>query len=461
MVITVIGTGYVGLVSGVCFAEMGHTVWCVDVDAKKIATLKGRQSPIYEPGLQALIESNLRDNRLQFTTSLREALETAEICIIAVGTPQDEDGSADLKHVLSVAREIGLTFARPLLVVVKSTVPVGTAERVRTTINAGLQARAATIPFDVVSNPEFLKEGDAVHDFMRPDRIIIGAEDGATREAMRELYAPFTRNFDKVIFMSVRDAEMTKYAANSMLATKISYMNEIANLCEKLGVDVENVRKGMGADSRIGYSFIYPGCGYGGSCFPKDVRALINMANDAGMNAQVLRAVESRNNEQKKVLFGKICERFGADLSGKTLGVWGLSFKPGTDDVREAPSLVLLEDLAGAGAQVLAYDPVASAHARESLTSETSKQVHFVEHQYDAIAGSDALVLVTEWKPFRQPDFALMKTNMRNPIIFDGRNQYEPSFMAKEGFEYFGIGRGAEGAVTASSGKTKSESVGR
>jgi UDPglucose 6-dehydrogenase len=443
MNLTVIGTGYVGLVTGICFAEMGNTVTCVDTSEEKIAQLKDGRVPIYEPGLEPLLHNNVREGRLHFTASLPKAMENCQIFFIAVGTPGNHDGSADLSYVLDVARDIGRFMNEYCVVVDKSTVPVGTADKVRAVIRHELQLRGVDIEFDVVSNPEFLKEGAAIDDFMRPDRIIIGAESEHAREKMRQLYAPFNMNRDRTIYMGVRDAEMTKYAANAMLATKISFINEIANLCDELGVDVENVRRGIGSDSRIGYSFIYPGCGFGGSCFPKDVSALVHMAESCDFDAKVLRSVIERNQRQQRVLFDKIIRRFGADLSGVTIGVWGLAFKPGTDDLREAPSLVLLHDLIGAGARVKAYDPVAMDAAKKILPRAWFENCDLVltDHQYDALKGADALALVTEWKPFRTPDFRAMKKIMLQPIIFDGRNQYDPDQMQEEGFEYVGIGR--------------------
>jgi UDPglucose 6-dehydrogenase len=443
MNLTVVGTGYVGLVTGACFAEMGNTVTCVDLDDKKITGLQQGILPIYEPGLEAIVKENYKAGRLRFTTSLAQAMIDSTIYFIAVGTPPGEDGSADLQHVLAVAREIGRHLDRHALVVDKSTVPVGTAERVRTAIQEQLDRRKATLEFDVVSNPEFLKEGAAVEDFMRPDRIIVGVDNDRARELMQELYTPFNRNHQRVLFMGIRDAEMTKYAANAMLATKISFMNEIANLCERMAVDVENVRLGIGSDSRIGYSFIYPGCGYGGSCFPKDVKALIHMAESRDFEPKVLHSVEARNEQQKHRLFEKISHRFGTDLSGHTFGLWGLAFKPGTDDMREAPAQVLLRGLLNAGARVNAYDPVAMETASRELPQDwvTGGQLRLADHQYDALRDVDALILVTEWKPFRHPDFQAMKKLMKRPIIFDGRNQYDPRHIREEGFEYSGIGR--------------------
>ncbi len=443
MKLAVVGTGYVGLVTGACFAEMGHSVTCVDIDAEKVAKLKEGWIPIYEPGLKPIVLRNSEEGRLIFTTSLTEAMVDTDIIFIAVGTPPGEDGSADLKHVLAVASEIGRCLAEYTVVVTKSTVPVGTAEKVKAAISAQLGQRGADIPCDVVSNPEFLKEGAAVEDFMKPDRIVVGVDSDRSRNVMHELYKDFSRNHDRIIFMGVKDAEMTKYAGNAMLATKISFMNEVANLCDLLDVDVENVRLGIGSDSRIGYSFIYPGCGYGGSCFPKDVRALIHTANENDYRSSLLQAVHERNEDQKHVLFRKITARFGADLSGLTFGLWGLAFKPGTDDIREAPAIVLMTELLAAGARVKAYDPEAVEATREEIPSEwlDSGQVSLVRHQYEALEQVDALVLVTEWKPFRHPDFRAMKGMMKRAIVFDGRNQYDPHHLKEDGFEYFGIGR--------------------
>lgn len=443
MKLTVVGTGYVGLVTGACFAEMGHHVSCVDIDAEKVARLKDGMMPIYEPGLKPIVLRNCEEGRLLFTTVLAEAMADTEIVFIAVGTPPGEDGSADLKHVLAVASEIGANLTQYTVVVTKSTVPVGTAEKVKAAVCQQLEKRGCDVVFDVVSNPEFLKEGAAVEDFMKPDRIVVGADSDRSREVMRELYKAFTRNHDRIIFMGVKDAEMTKYAGNAMLATKISFMNEVANLCDRLGVDVENVRLGIGSDSRIGYSFIYPGCGYGGSCFPKDVRALIHTASENDYHSMVLQAVHERNEDQKHVLFRKITDRFGENLSGLTFGLWGLAFKPGTDDIRESPAIVLLGELVAAGAQIKAYDPEALEAARAELPTQwfESEVVTLVRHQYEALEQVDALALVTEWKPFRHPDFRAMKEMMKQQIIFDGRNQYDPRNLKEEGFEYFGIGR--------------------
>jgi UDPglucose 6-dehydrogenase len=444
MNIVVVGTGYVGLVTGTCFAEMGNRVTCVDIDEKKIAGLKQGVLPIYEPGLEDMVLRNHSEGRLHFTTSIKEAVADAHIHFIAVGTPPGEDGSADLQYVLAVARELGEHMQPGYNVVVdKSTVPIGTADRVRDAIQTQINARGIQCEFDVVSNPEFLKEGAAIDDFMRPDRVVVGVSDQRSATLMHDLYAPFTRNHDRILIMGVRDAEMTKYAANAMLATKISFMNEIAALCERLDVDVENVRIGIGADERIGYHFIYPGCGYGGSCFPKDVKALKRMSEQQGLEALVLNAVEERNDRQKHRLFEKVVERFGSDLRGRTFTLWGLAFKPGTDDMREAPSLVLIRELIGAGARVQAHDPVANESATLEMEGdwlETGK-ITFYDHQYDALEGADAMVLVTEWKPFRHPDFTRIASTLKEKIIFDGRNQYSPKQMAENGFEYISIGR--------------------
>jgi UDPglucose 6-dehydrogenase len=443
MNVSIFGAGYVGLVTGACFAEMGNGVTCVDIDAAKIDRLKQGRVPIHEPGLDRIVASNLREGRLRFTTSHAEAVATSSTYFIAVGTPPNADGSADLRHVLAVARELGRLASGYFTIVDKSTVPVGTAEAASAAIRAELERRGVEADFDVVSNPEFLKEGDAVNDFMRPERVIIGTDSERATELMRKLYAPYTRNRERMLVMGVRDAEMTKYAANAMLATRISFMNEMANVCERMGVDVENVRKGIGSDGRIGYSFIYPGCGYGGSCFPKDVRALVHTAREHGVEPLVLNAVEARNEAQKQHLFERMTARFGPDLGGLSFGLWGLSFKPGTDDMREAPSVVLLRQLVAAGASVKAYDPVAIEAARRTLPAQwlDSGRVTLTDHQYDALDGASALALVTEWKPFRYPDFGVVKKRMKQPIIFDGRNLYDPAELRGLGFEYFGIGR--------------------
>ncbi len=443
MKITIIGTGYVGLVTGACFSEMGANVTCIDVDVNKIENLKKGVLPIYEPGLEKMVLSNYRDGLLKFSTSLPDAMKDSNLFFIAVGTPPGEDGSADLKYVLEVAAEIGRNIESYSVIVDKSTVPVGTADKVSKAIKEQIDKRGVEIKFDVVSNPEFLKEGAAIVDFMKPDRIIVGADTDQAKKIMQRVYAPFSRNRDKIIFMSVRDAEMTKYAANSILATKISFMNEISNVCERLGVDVENVRKGIGSDSRIGYSFIYPGCGYGGSCFPKDVKALIRTSIECGFDPALLKAVEYRNEMQKKNLSQKIFTRFGNDLSGLCFGIWGLSFKPGTDDMREAPSIVLINDLVKAKAAVRAFDPVAMDEAKKTFPAkwfDTGKIV-LTDQQYDALENADAMVLLTEWKSFRQPSFSSMEELMKQKIVFDGRNQYDPAELLEAGFEYHGIGR--------------------
>jgi len=443
MKLTIIGTGYVGLVTGACFAEMGSTVTCVDIDKEKIENLKKGILPIYEPGLENLVIQNHKEGTLNFSTSLEQASKDSNIFFIAVGTPPGEDGSADLQYVLQVAKEIGQNINEYSVIIDKSTVPVGTADKVKDTIQSELEKRDVNIEFDVVSNPEFLKEGAAVNDFLKPDRIVIGVDSQRAAKMMQRLYAPFSRNREKLISMKVRDAEMTKYAANSMLATKISFMNEISNICERLGVDVENVRKGIGSDSRIGYSFIYPGCGYGGSCFPKDVKALIKTSKDEGFVPELLNAVEKRNNLQKQVLSDKIIKRFGKDLSDKTFCMWGLSFKPGTDDMRDSSSTVILTELINLGAAVKAYDPVAMDQACKEFPEDwfAKGQLKLEDSQYRAIENTDALILVTEWKTFRQPDFKAMADKMNQLIIFDGRNQYDPEEVSEAGFEYHGIGR--------------------
>ncbi len=444
MKLTIIGTGYVGLVTGACFAEMGNTVTCVDLDKSKIDNLKKGILPIYEPGLEPVVMNNYKEGRLRFGTSLDDpAAFEANVFFIAVGTPPGEDGSADLQYVLAAARDIGRRITGYSVVVDKSTVPVGTADKVRSAIREELKKRSLDIPFDVVSNPEFLKEGAAVEDFMKPDRVVVGTDSEKARAAMHDLYMPFMRNHERLFFMGVKEAEMTKYAANAMLATKISFMNEISNLCDRMGVDVESVRQGIGSDSRIGYSFIYPGAGYGGSCFPKDVKALVRMAHEQAFDPLILNAVEARNEAQKYILSTKLTKRFGPDLRNHVFGLWGLAFKPGTDDMREAPSKVLLEELLGAGARVKAYDPVAMPVAQRELPKEwfADGRLELVAQQYDALKDVDALVLVTEWKPFRHPDFALMKQLMKRPVIFDGRNQFDPAPLRADGFEYSGIGR--------------------
>jgi UDPglucose 6-dehydrogenase len=443
--ITMIGAGYVGLVSAGGFAEMGNTVVCVEADGSRVRMLEAGVVPIHEPGLDELISKNVKAERLMFTTSLEQAASQSEIFFIAVGTPPAADGSPDMSFVYNAAKEIGQTMAGYALLVTKSTVPVGTADRIRGIVTVELEKRGAQIEFDVVSNPEFLKEGAAVQDFMQPERIILGCESTRAETALRRLYAPFVRSRDRVLVMRPREAEMTKYASNALLATKISFMNEMAELCEALDVDVEKVRAGVGADSRIGYAFLYAGCGYGGSCFPKDIKALIHTAQSVRAEAQILQAVEQRNARQKRRLYEKVVARFGSDLKGRTFAVWGLSFKPDTDDVREASSLTTIELLLDAGARVKAFDPIAVENARKALNPgwTESRQLAFCNDQYEALDATDALLLITEWKQFRNPDFALMKRKLRNPVIFDGRNQYHPDEMSDLGFEYYGIGRGA------------------
>ncbi len=439
MKITVVGTGYVGLVSGACLADVGNDVLCLDLDASKIKILNEGGIPIYEPGLQEMVNRNHKAGRLGFTTDVEQAVAFGTVQFIAVGTPPAEDGSADLQHVLAAARSIGRHMRDYRVVVDKSTVPVGTADKVRDAIAAELNKRGADIEYSVVSNPEFLKEGAAVEDFMRPDRIVVGSDDERATLVMRNLYAPFQRSHERVIVMDVRSAELTKYAANAMLATRISFMNELANLAERLGADIESVRRGIGADPRIGYHFLYPGVGYGGSCFPKDVQALMRTAHEAGMNLLILEAVERANAAQKQVLPAKILERFGADLKGLNFALWGLAFKPNTDDMREAPSRVLVAELLARGASVTAYDPVAMAEARHIYEGES--RVRFADSPMAALEGADALAIVTEWKEFRSPDFARIREVLRTPAIFDGRNLYEPAEVRKNGLEYYPIGR--------------------
>ncbi len=438
MKISIIGTGYVGLVSGTCFAQMGNSVVCVDVDEKKIDKLNNGVIPIYEPGLEDMVKENYKLGTLKFTTDIKTAVENSEVCFIAVGTPMGEDGSADLKYVLAVAKSIGEHIKKPLVVVDKSTVPVGTADKVKAEIEAQLQKRGLNVEFSIVSNPEFLKEGAAIEDFMKPDRVVIGADNEKAMKVMRELYAPFTRSHDRFIGMDIRSAEMTKYAANAMLATKISFMNEMSNICERVGADVNKVRIGIGSDSRIGYSFIYPGCGYGGSCFPKDVQALAKTAKDYGYTPRILDAVEAVNYDQKSVLPNKVIKRFGESLAGLTFGIWGLSFKPETDDMREASSITLIKELVSRGAKVKAYDPKAVHEAREHYLKDVA--VEYVENKYEAISGAEAMILVTEWKEFRSPDFYELAEKMKQKIIFDGRNQYDELKLKELGFEYHQIG---------------------
>ncbi len=439
MNISVIGTGYVGLVTGTCFAEMGNNVICVDIDEKKVRDLKNGIIPIYEPGLEKMVLENHQKGTLDFTTDIKEALDKTDICFIAVGTPMGEDGSADLQYVLAVAKSIGEHMSHHMYVIDKSTVPVGTAEKVRATIQKALDERGSDLTFDVISNPEFLKEGAAIADFMKPDRVVIGADNDKAFEVMRELYAPFTVNHERFVTMDIKSAEMTKYAANAMLATKISFMNEIANICERVGADVNKVRHGIGSDSRIGYSFIYPGCGYGGSCFPKDVQALAKTAKDYGYTPRILDAVEAVNYDQKKVISDKVIKRFGEDLSGKTFAVWGLAFKPGTDDMREASSITIINELTKRGARIKAYDPKAE-HEAKTFYLKDNPNVEYVQSKYDALSDADAMILVTEWKEFRSPDFDEMKLRLKHPIIFDGRNQYNRKKLEEYGFEYYEIG---------------------
>ncbi|MEP6484289.1 MAG: UDP-glucose/GDP-mannose dehydrogenase family protein [Rudaea sp.] len=449
MRITIFGTGYVGLVTGTCLAEVGNDVMCVDVDAEKIAGLKNGQMPIFEPGLAELVESNYASKRLSFTTDAPSAIAHAQMIFIAVGTPPDEDGSADLKYVLMVARTIGKHIERDGIVVNKSTVPVGTADRVRETIAAELAARAKEIHVDVVSNPEFLKEGDAVKDCMRPDRIVIGSSSPRAIETLKTLYAPFNRNHERIVLMDVRSAELTKYAANAMLATKISFMNEIANIAERVGADIELVRHGIGSDPRIGYSFIYPGAGYGGSCFPKDVQALERTARSHSYEARLLQAVEAVNQSQKEKLFELIARHFDGALAGKTIALWGLAFKPNTDDMREAPSRRLLDQLWQAGARVRAFDPEANPEAKRIYADRADLQL--CDEAYAAIEGADALVIVTEWKAFWSPDFTRIRDTLRTPVIFDGRNIYEPVAVESAGIAYYGIARGRSVAAASQS----------
>lgn len=444
MNITVIGAGYVGLVTGACFAELGNQVTCVDVNQQKIANLNRGILPIYEPGLEELVKNNKEQSRLHFATQLTATPADPDVIFIAVGTPSDKDGAADIKYVLEAAKNIGSHINKYCVIVDKSTVPVGMADLVEEVIRKELKHRQLAIPFDVVSNPEFLREGAAIEDFMAPDRIIIGLASDNAKKIMLDLYLPILRQHERIYFMSVKEAEMTKYAANAMLATRISFMNEIALLCERMDVDVENVRLGIGSDSRIGSSFLYPGCGYGGSCFPKDVRALIKMMENCGIDPMLLNAVETRNKKQKQVLGEKILQILGEDLKGKTIAVWGLSFKPGTDDMREASSVVLIEHVIKHGAHVQAYDPEALPVAKHAFPDYYFEEgrLSLCEHQYDALKNADVLVLVTEWKPFCYPDLAALKNLMKQRIIIDGRNQYDPEQMRSAGFDYYGIGRG-------------------
>lgn len=441
MKITIIGTGYVGLVTGTCFSDMGNDVWCVDVDKQKISKLKQGIIPIYEPGLEILVQNNYHQGHLHFTTDLKEALSHTDICFIAVGTPMGEDGSADLTYVLQAAEDIGAHMDRHTYVVDKSTVPVGTAAKVRRVIQEKLDARGVRLTFDVISNPEFLKEGTAVNDCARPDRIVIGVDNPQAADVMMELYKPYMLNTENFIIMDIASAEMTKYTANAMLATKISFMNEISNICDLVGADVNKVRRGIGSDRRIGYSFIYPGCGYGGSCFPKDVQALIKTSRDHGYEPGLLASVETVNANQKQVIPKKVKARYGNDLSGRLFAIWGLAFKPDTDDMRQSAAITIIKELLAAGAEVQVYDPRAMKEAQEYYLKDLEGITYF-DSKYDALRGADALILVTEWKEFRSPDFFEIKARLREPVIFDGRNQYDKKAMKKQGFTYIQIGVG-------------------
>ena len=440
MNITIIGSGYVGLVSGSCFAEMGNHVTCVDIDPIKIEKLNNGIIPIYEPGLEGMVLKNVKNKTLFFTTNLNEPLENCDVAFIAVGTPMGEDGSADLKYVLSVAKSIGKSMQKRLIVVDKSTVPIGTADKVKFTIQKELDSRRSNLEFDVVSNPEFLKEGAAIADFMKPDRVVIGANSEVAFKIMKQLYSPFFKTHDRIITMDIRSAEMTKYAANAMLATKISFMNEIANICEKVGADANQVRIGIGSDKRIGYNFIYPGAGYGGSCFPKDVKALTKIAKENDYDPKLITAVEEVNDAQKLVIAQKIVKRFGENLNGFVFGIWGLAFKPDTDDMREAPAIYVIKELVKRGAHIKAYDPKAIPEAKDQYLKDV-KNISYVNSKYDALKESDALVLLTEWKEFRSPDFSRIKLLLKNPIIFDGRNQYNTSDLKEIGIKYYQIGK--------------------
>jgi UDPglucose 6-dehydrogenase len=440
MRVTIFGSGYVGLVTGACLAEAGNHVVCVDVDANKIERLNRGEVPIHEPGLEALIKRNAEAGRLEFTTDAAKGVEHGLFQIIAVGTPPDEDGSADLRYVLAVARTIATHMNRYAIVITKSTVPVGTADKVRAQLESTLQERRASHEFDVVSNPEFLKEGAAIQDFMKPDRVVIGTDNPRTTELMRALYEPFTRQHDRFIVMDIRSSELTKYAANAMLATKISFMNELANIAERLGADIEKVRVGIGSDPRIGYGFIYPGAGYGGSCFPKDVQALIRSAHGVGHQPELLAAVEEVNSRQKKLLVDKMRRHFGDQFKGRTIALWGLAFKPNTDDMREAPSRTIIEELTQAGVKVRAYDPVAGDEALRIYGSNASFQL--CKSAYEAVEGADALAIVTEWQEFRSPDFERLKELLKSPLVFDGRNLYDPGMVGRFGLTYYAIGRG-------------------
>ncbi|NTW64222.1 MAG: UDP-glucose/GDP-mannose dehydrogenase family protein [Chlorobiaceae bacterium] len=443
MKITIFGSGYVGLVTGACFAEVGNDVLCVDIDHEKIRKLEKGEIPIYEPGLEALVVENTSKGRLKFTTDIKKGVDFGLYQFIAVGTPPDEDGSADLRHVLSVAESIGTYMEEYRIIINKSTVPVGTADLVKEKVTSVLNERNVVMDFDVVSNPEFLKEGDAVNDFMKPERIVIGVDNPRTKELLRFLYSPFNRSHERFIAMDIRSAELTKYAANSMLATKISFMNEIANIAERVGADIESVRKGIGSDSRIGFSFIYPGVGYGGSCFPKDVQALERTSRKFGYDARILQAVEAVNNDQKGTMVKKIIDHFNGDIKGKVLAVWGLAFKPNTDDMREAPSRRVIEALWKEGASVRAYDPVAMEEAARIYGERDDLQ--YAANPEDAIIGADALVVLTEWLVLRSPDFEMIRRELRPPVVFDGRNIYSPEFMEQAGFVYYSVGRRPRG----------------
>lgn len=433
----VVGSGYVGLVTGACFAESGVNVTCIDVDINKIQQLKDGTIPIYEPGLEGIVKSNVEKKRLSFTTDIKEGIDASEVIFIAVGTPPGEDGSADLKHVLNVAREIGKIITKHIVVVTKSTVPVGTSEKIRNTIQDELDKRKESITFDMASNPEFLKEGAAIEDFLKPERIVIGIDNEKTKEVMNRLYMPFVLNNHPILFMDIASAEITKYAANAMLATRISFINEIANLCDILGADINNVRKGIGSDSRIGSKFIYPGSGYGGSCFPKDVKAIIRTAKDNGYELNVIKAVEKANDYQKNVIFSKMTKYFDGNMKNRIIGIWGLSFKPKTDDIREASSINLIKKLLEADAVVKAYDPAAINETKKLL----GNQIEYASDPYEALINADAVALMTEWSEFHLPDFNRMSELMKRKVIFDGRNIYDPAQLRKLGFTYFGIGR--------------------
>jgi len=445
MKITMVGTGYVGLVTGACFADTGNEVLCLDLDERKIAALNAGEIPIYEPGLEAIVLRNVAAGRLRFTTDPAEGVDFGTLQVLAVGTPPDEDGSADLRHVVAAARSIGRHMRAYRLIVDKSTVPVGTADLVRSAVAEELKARNLEIPFSVVSNPEFLKEGAAVEDFMKPDRVVVGSDDERATQLMRALYAPFQRNRERMLVMDVRSAELTKYAANAMLATRISFMNDLANLAERLGADIEQVRRGIGSDPRIGYHFLYAGCGYGGSCFPKDVRALQRTAEQNGLQLRMLQAVEKINHDQKRLLVDKIVRRFGERLDGRRFALWGLAFKPGTDDMREAPSREVIDGLLERGARLMAYDPAAAVAARRIYAG--SSALGYADSPMSALDGADALVIVTEWKEFRSPDFEDVRARLRQPVVFDGRNLYDPALVVSAGLEYHGIGRPAFAAT--------------